>query len=187
MSVLVAKSPPSADATMPGAGNLSRVAWHHPEEMDYSEWVAAGRRLGAIGRGGQWWIGDWLLYGTARWGERYVEAAKVSGYDPKSLRNMRYVAARFDVSLRRDNLNWSHHALLAALEPEEQARWLDRASADRLSVDDLRCELRTARRGHYSDSPLDRPVQANTARPAIVVCPNCGSQVMLGSPGRGTD
>jgi hypothetical protein len=44
-------------------------------------------------RGSRWWIGDWLLYGSARWGERYVEASRVTGYEPKSLRNMRYVSS----------------------------------------------------------------------------------------------
>jgi len=136
----------SPDAAIRTAPNLSRVVWTHPDGMDYPEWIAAGRRLGVIGRGSQWWIGDWLLFGTARFGERYVEASRVTGYDPKSLRNMRYVASRVPVSLRRDNLRWSHHALLAALEPEEQEIWLDRAVNSRLSVADLRGELRTAMR-----------------------------------------
>lgn len=160
---------------------LSRVAWLHPENVEFAEWVAFGRRFGAIGRGCQWWIGDWLLYGTARFGERYAEASKITGYDPKSLRNMRYVASRFDPSLRRDNLNWSHHALLAGLERSEQAYWLDRAATDRLSVDDLRCELRAAQRGAHavatSSSSSFLPLALAPA-PALV-CPNCGSQIRL--------
>ena len=149
--------------------------------MDFAEWAAAGRRLGAIGRGSQWWIGDWLLFGTAKFGERYVEASKITGYDPKSLRNMRYVASQFDVDLRRDNLNWSHHVLLAGLEREEQIYWLDRATADRLSVDDLRCELRSARRGNYAGSHAEQP--AREIEMAVVVCPNCGSDVQVGGAG----
>lgn len=160
--------------------DLSRVGWLHPEEMDFSEWVAAGRRFGEIGRGSQWWIGDWLLYGTAQFGERYVEASRITGYDPKSLRNMRYVAAQFDLSLRRDNLNWSHHALLAGLELEERSHWLDRASADRMSVDDLRCELRAAGRGKYADAAAGEPAEA--AKLETVTCPNCGTEVPIGGP-----
>ncbi|HWH19786.1 MAG TPA: hypothetical protein VN671_04585, partial [Solirubrobacterales bacterium] len=147
-----------------------------------------------IGRGSQWWIGDWLQFGTSEFGERYVEASRVTGYDPKSMRNMRYVASRFPASLRRDNLQWSHHALLAALEPEERASWLDRATADRLSVADLRGELRMASRVQRAPSkrgaepgeassegevPEERAeVEATVELTAvIVVCPNCGANV----------
>src|SRR5580693_1989170 len=96
--------------------SISGVAWTGSESMEYHDWVFEGRRIGAMGRGSPWWVGDWILYGTARWGERYAEAVKITGYDAKSLRNMRYVASRFDLSLRRDALSWSHHALLAGLE-----------------------------------------------------------------------
>jgi hypothetical protein len=178
----------SAGATMRAAPNLSRVAWTHADDMDYPEWIAAGRRLGAIGRGSQWWIGDWLLFGAAKFGERYVEASRVTGYDPKSLRNMRYVASRFPVSLRRDDLEWSHHALLAAFEPEKQKSWLERAAVDRLSVSDLRCELKAeARSGDASLEPVDSDAaKAASAVPDVmIVCPNCGAQVPLGEDQHG--
>ena len=132
------RASPAGAMTTRRSRPVARVAWLHPEDLDYAGRVAAGRRLGEIGRGTQWWIGDWLQFGIARFGERYVEASRLTGYDPKSLRNMRYVASRFDASLRRDNLEWSHHALLAPLPPDDQAYWLERATADRLSVDDLR-------------------------------------------------
>jgi hypothetical protein len=133
--------------------------------------------MGLISRGSPWWIGDWLLYGSARWGEMYTAAARITGYDPKSLRNMRYVASRFDLSLRKDKLTWSHHALLASLERDEQRGWLERAIRDRLSVEDLRIELRAARRRSHN---------ADTCRPALasasqrtVTCPNCGDRVLV--------
>ena len=180
-----------ADAAMRSAPNLSRVAWNRPAGMDYPEWIAAGRRLGVIGRGSQWWIGDWLLFGTCEFGERYVEASRVTGYDPKSLRNMRYVASRFPASLRRDNLQWSHHALLAALEPAERASWLDRATADRLSVADLRGRAADGDAGRSARPPSSGEATAEAEVPeeraeveatvdlaaVIVVCPNCGANV----------
>jgi hypothetical protein len=146
--------------------------------MEYRDWILEGRRIGAMGRASPWWVGDWLLYGTARWGERYVEAAKITGYDAKTLRNMRYVASRLELSLRRDNLTWSHHVLLAALEPDEQKYWLDRTTADRLSVDDLRIELRSARRGHYSARSLqDESPDVSGGEVDLVICPKCGCEI----------
>jgi hypothetical protein len=160
--------------------SISAVAWTADADMEYHSWILEGRRIGAMGHGSPWWIGDWLLYGTARWGERYVEASKITGYDPKSLRNMRYVASRFDLSLRRDNLTWSHHALLAALEPDEQMLWLDRASADRMSVDDLRSELRSVRRGGYSaSSSVSNESPSAAGEVDCLICPQCGTRVPL--------
>ena len=145
-------------------------------QIDFRDWVLEGRRIGLISRASPWWIGDWLLYGSARWGEMYVVASRVTGYDPKSLRNMRYVAARFDLSLRRDKLTWSHHALLAALEVPDRRSWLERAIADGLSVADLRTELRAARRPAIAAS--DAAGAAN-ATSRTVRCPSCGKRVPI--------
>lgn len=65
--------------------DLSAVAWVPREELNRRQWVDAGRKLGAIGRSSQWWIGDWIRYGSAKWGERYSEAAYVTGYDQAKL------------------------------------------------------------------------------------------------------
>lgn len=155
-------------ATEPGR---SVVAWAPREDLGQAEWRSAGRRLGAIGRCSQWWIGDWIRYGAARWGERYAEAARVTGYDVASLRNMAWVASQFDLSLRSDKLSWSHHVLLAPLEPGEQRRWLARAARERLSVADLRLELRAAGTG-------ETKTESDPAgRDRVGVCPHCGHEL----------
>jgi hypothetical protein len=161
--------------TSPSA--ISKVAWLPQGDLDQAEWLATGRRLGAIGRCSQWWIGDWIRYGSSRWGERYAEAARVTGYDVASLRNMAWVAAQFDLSLRSDKLTWSHHVLLAPLGPEEQRRWLDRALAERLSVADLRLELRTAR-NHKGKSVSAAGAKIGPAADAENrTCPHCGHEL----------
>lgn len=155
------------------SGALSKIAWAPQRDLDHADWLSTGRRLGTIGRCSQWWIGDWVRYGTSRWGEKYAEAARVTGYDVASLRNMAWVASRFDLSLRNDKLTWSHHVLLAPLEPDEQRKWLERASEERLSVADLRLELRALRDG--SDRPAgDAAVLAQGSDEDVAVCPHCG-------------
>jgi hypothetical protein len=159
---------------------ISAVAWTPNADIGYRDWIVEGRRIGAMGRASPWWVGDWLLYGTARWGEKYREAARVTGYDKKTLRNLRYVASRFELSRRRDNLTWGHHAELAGIAPADQDRWLDRTNADRLSVADLRIELRSAARGDYSAAnPQDEPPHASR-EVAMLVCPNCGHKIPTG-------
>ena len=156
----------------------SAVAWTPNGNMEYRTWILEGRFIGTLGRGSPWWIGDWLLYGMARgWGERYSEAAKITGYDPKSLRNMRYVSSRFELSLRRDNLTWSHHVLVAAFESDEQKYWFDRAVADKLSVDDLRVELRSSRRDSKSAPSEKGDSGVVSVSEKGLTCPHCGGEV----------
>ncbi|MDX6609375.1 MAG: hypothetical protein QOF85_1300 [Solirubrobacterales bacterium] len=164
----------------PASGRaISKVAWVPQEDLEQAEWLAAGRRLGAIGRCSQWWIGDWVRYGATRWGEKYVEAARVTGYDVASLRNMAWVSSRFDLSLRSDKLSWSHHVLLAPLSEEEQRCWIETAVDERLSVADLRLELRA--RGHGSRGEKAAVNNGSQGRGAEV-CPHCGHK-LSGSTG----
>ncbi|MGN6256088.1 MAG: LmbU family transcriptional regulator [Solirubrobacterales bacterium] len=147
------------------------VAWIPPENLDVREWVLAGKRLGAMTRCSQWWLGDWLRYGTVRWGEKYREAARITGYDVKTLRNIAYVSGQVDVSRRRDKLTWSHHAEVCSLEPEQQDRWLNFAEREGVSVADLRIEIRSTMRAEDGESPGSKPNQKK-----MVTCPQCEHQ-----------
>jgi len=160
-------SPPAALPTgrTQSPASITVVAWVPNREMELPEWAEAGRRLGAMGRCGQWGLGDWIQYGNAKFGERYARAARITGYDIQTLMNMVYVASRFEISRRRENLSWSHHETLASLEASEQDRWLDLAVSQKLSVSDLRHELRGSRRapkstdtcnGGQNPAPADR-------------------------------
>jgi hypothetical protein len=135
------------------------------------DWIEQGRWLGAVGRASGWWIGDWVRYGNGRYGEKYEQAVRLTGYDCKSLMNMAYVAGRYEVSRRREILSFSHHAELAALSPPDQDLWLDRVEASALSVRALRSELRETRRRAALRS------QRATRQPAAVSalrCPTAG-------------
>jgi len=161
---------------------LSAVAWRPHENMPFSDWLEQGRRLGLMGRSSGWWVGDWLNYGNAAYGERYVRASRITGYDVQTLMNMAYVSSRFHPSQRREPLSWSHHAQVAALTPEHQERLLVRAEAKRLSVRDLRDEVRRERRaakevGEYAvtaKEPERRGSDAVDLDAVDLVCPECG-------------
>jgi hypothetical protein len=150
-------------------GEKSFVAWSPGENIDVRDWVRAGKRLGAMTRCSQWWLGDWVRYGTGRWGQKYRAAARISGYDVKTLRNFAYVAEQIDVSRRRDTLTWSHHAEVCGLDPPEQDRWLDLASSQGMSVADLRVALRSARREKD-------PAKHSKPDAVTVSCPECKHQ-----------
>jgi hypothetical protein len=166
---------------------LSDVSWHPAEDLSLTEWVEYGHRLGVMGRSAGWWIGDWLTYGNHVFGERYARASRITGYDAQTLMNMAYVASRFDVSRRRGMLSWSHHAEIAAMEPEEQDYWLERAENDRLSVRCLREGIRRERlRRKAEEDAAGRDfhdIDAGEQPAADMVCPECGHVFHNGSHG----
>jgi hypothetical protein len=167
----------SAETTQRGRRRLA-LGWEPPTNLDRASWLAAGASLAEFGRVNNWWVGDWIRYGYARWGEKYVEVARITGLDSKTLRNIAYVASRFDLSRRRDNLTWTHHAEVAALPPEQQEEWLERALTLKLSAGDLRVELRSAQRALRAagDTP-DADEAASGAE--TVMCPKCGGAIPL--------
>jgi len=132
----------------------------------------------------QWWLGDWIRYGTKRWGEKYKKVSQITGYDIQSLRNFAYVAGRVEASRRRDSLTWSHHAEVSSLQPADQERWLDLAEAEKMSVYDLRTELRAARRGDGKGDSDELPVPSGPSDAAteMVVCPECRHEFEVADP-----
>ncbi len=84
--------------------------------------------------------------------------------------NMVYVASAFAPEERRGSLSWSHHAELAALEPDERRRWLEIAEANHMSVKCLRGELRRQRRSLEAQTGRT----SEFSRPDELVCPRCG-------------
>jgi hypothetical protein len=184
MNRTVVMTPRAGESKVRQASVTSAVAWSPGGEIDVRDWVGVGVRLGGVTRCSQWWIGDWVRYGTGCWGKKYRESSKVTGYDVQSLRNMAYVAGRFDISRRRHRLTWSHHAEVSSLDLEKQDGWLDLAEAERMSVTDLRLELRSARakkaKGEStSDSPKSPPRDQN------VTCPHCCEEFTLPLPDEG--
>jgi hypothetical protein len=166
------------------AGTVTPVAWSPDENIAVSDWIRAGQRLGAMTRCSQWWLGDWVRYGTRRWGEKYKEASRITGYDVHSLRNIAYVARQVEPSRRRDDLTWSHHAEVSSLDPPEQDRWLELASAEKMSVSDLRVELRAVRR---KNKALEVPAASRSPKEIAgrVMCPECEHEFEVPAAGPG--
>jgi hypothetical protein len=169
----------------PRAG-VSATYWEPWEDLDVAEWIMQGRRLGSIGRGVAWWIGDWVNYGNAKFGEKYSRAARITGYDVQSLMNMAYVASRFDRSRRRESLSWSHHAELAGLPIEQQEVWLENTEKKHLTVHGLRDEVRAwrARLLKRAIGNGDQPPADTGHADDMVVCPKCGYNIANGNNNR---
>ena len=122
-----------------------RTGLYLPTRLSYEDWERVGKQICLVSDSSAWWLGDWLVYGQDRYGDRYRRAVEATALDYQTLRNYAWVARQIPVSRRRDSLSFQHHAEVAALAEEEQEIWLDRAVMFRWSRNELRRQLREAR------------------------------------------
>ncbi|MFZ4816281.1 MAG: hypothetical protein ACOYL5_17230 [Phototrophicaceae bacterium] len=112
------------------------------DDVLFDEWETLGKAILGLQQGLQWIIGDWINYGVERtWGETYEQLSKELGLETRTLYNFAGVARRVQFDLRRSNLTFSHHSLVSAKEPEEQAYWLGLAEQNQWSVKQMRLSM----------------------------------------------
>ena len=113
-----------------------------PDSISYEQYENIGALFGALHRANSWLIGDWLLFGEHKFGEKYSQAAERVGLSPQSLANMASVAKRVPPGRRRADVSFSIHAEVASQSPLEQERWLEIAASEHLTKQEMRDRLR---------------------------------------------
>jgi hypothetical protein len=138
-------------------------------DMPYETWEAMGRFLGSIDRRSRWYVGDWLNFGEAIYGEasaqgiddttrtRYNEAERVTGLDHGTLLNIRSVCGKVARSRRRSELGFWIHAEVAPLDPEEQIEWLQKAIDNAWTRAELRDAIRLVKNPQIEPPDGDEP------------------------------
>jgi hypothetical protein len=123
--------------------------------MQFREWERIGQYVLSAHESSAWWIGDWIAYGQDIFHDRYKEALNRTSLDYQTLRNYAWVARQFELSRRRDNLSFGHHAEVAALPQAEQDYWLSQAQSNEWSRNRLRAEVKhsLAERADGQDQP----------------------------------
>lgn len=115
------------------------------DTVPFEEWEKLGDQLKKCARSCNWWLGDWMNYGERVYGEKYAQAVEVTGLDYQTLANIAWVCANVGLSLRKENLPFSHHALVAKMPIETQRKWLDKAAAGNWSFMDFRAKIKAAK------------------------------------------
>lgn len=113
-----------------------------PEDLLLEDWCRIGTELVALSDSSSWWVGDWLIFGHAKYPDRYQRAMAETSLDYQTLRNYAWVARAFEPSRRRSELSFQHHMEVAALSPAEQDHWLDFAVRLKWSRNELRRQVR---------------------------------------------
>lgn len=84
-----------------------------------------------------WWLGDLVVAGDNMFGE---EASQE--YERETIRKFAWVAEKVQPAIRRKALSFTHHEVVAKLEPREQKHWLAAAEAGGWSAKELRRQIR---------------------------------------------
>jgi hypothetical protein len=123
-----------------GGFKLTRTSLEISESVPFEEWLQFGQQLAVWERTFQFWVGDFLNYGSRRYGEKYAQA--VDAQQAATWMNYAWVARSVETSLRKESLSYKHHEAVAPLEPSQQKEWLELAEKEELSVSDLRRRLK---------------------------------------------
>ena len=114
-------------------------------EASFADWSRCGAFLQRAAAACRWWVGDWINYGEANYGERYAQALDATGLDPDTLTFVASVARRFPPGRRRAGLSFRHHAEAATLPPERADAVLADAESEGLSTRQVRERVRAER------------------------------------------
>lgn len=125
---------------------LTRTGLTITGDMPYDRWEFLGQKLRAFEGSVMWWLGDWLNYGEAAYGEKYSQALDATEYSYQTLRQAAQVAKALPVFSRLNTLSWSHHQEVAGLEPAEQDAILGKAVQHGMSRKELREFVRIYKR-----------------------------------------
>lgn len=121
-----------------GKAELHEMGLVFPKEMEYAEWEQIGSHLQLMSKAMPWWVGDWLNFGELKYGETYAQAVATTGKEAQTLMNWKSVAKRVPLEMRVPGVSWSQHAEIAALPPEEQAKWLQLSAENDWTREELR-------------------------------------------------
>jgi hypothetical protein len=136
--------------------NISNGGIEFTGELTRKEWNELGVKVARVGKSIGFIIGDWINYGEKKWGEMYADIIKLTDLDYGTLRNFAYVAARVQLSLRNDKLDFAHHMVVAKLKSaDDQGEWLTNAVKHDMSVRRLRKSLNLGRVATLEDMEQD--------------------------------
>jgi hypothetical protein len=149
-------------------GTVSHTGLELTPGLSQEQWLDVGRLCALVERANRWWIGDFLNYADGQYGDTYREATQLFEMEVGTLMNLKWVASQFDVSFRNENLSWTHHYIVAAMEPEVRDYWLRRAEEKKWSVRELKARIKAEKaKALPTHTPLLRFCQ-NLSTPIIV-------------------
>lgn len=123
-----------------GQGNrvsLTDVGLTFNTDLTFIEWMELMQTLTRLETAFQFAIGDALVWGEARYGERYSQAMDATGLSYQSLANMAWVSRKVPIENRHADLSWTHHRVVASVDQQDQKGLLAMAHEQGMHATDL--------------------------------------------------
>lgn len=105
-------------------------------------WASVVTRLLTQHKRIEWAIADAINFGSRRYGEVYAQWIEQTQLAKKTLANIAWVGRSIESSRRREDVDFSYHAEVASLPPQEQDALLDAAVEQGMTRYDLRSAAR---------------------------------------------
>jgi site-specific DNA-methyltransferase (adenine-specific) len=128
------------------------------DDCPFEVWSGFVARLMETEKRTLWYLGDLANFGERRYGEMYSQALETTEYAYQTLRDAAWVAGRIELSRRRDNLGFSIHKEVAALDPADADELLDRYVAEGWTQKRLREEGKARKNARAREEALAAPV-----------------------------
>ena len=122
---------------LPESVLISPVGISFTGEVQYDQWHQLLATLSQLEVATQWAIGDAVNFGEWKYGEKYAQAIEATGFSYQALANYAWVARSVPIEARRQGLSWTHHRVVARLDPAEQKVMLERADNEGWTVEVL--------------------------------------------------
>lgn len=146
-------------ARIEGFCELSTTNLTFKRDVSKEEWMDVFKALKQVEGCVQFWIGDCLAYRQQKWG-MYDDIAEETGMAMNTLREYKHISEAVKSDVRTSDLSFNHHKEVASLPPEKQELFLNMAVENKLSVRDLRNEIKKEKRNdearHQSELPKQK-------------------------------
>ena len=134
------------------------------EDITPAEYNAVFRTVLSINKSSCWLLGDILLLGDTRWGNRYIaskyeEAMQATGLSASTIRRIVLTCKKFPVDKRHPGLSFTHHQEIASTDadPDQREEVLQRAAEEKLTCTALRKQLNKTKFKEEPEVDLSRP------------------------------
>ena len=136
--------------------------------LNFLDWQAMGDQLKTIEGSVKFWIGDWLNYGEAHYGEEFAQVLNPDNpQEMDVMRQAQRVAKAFPLNERHTHLSFTHH--YQVYNRDDRKELLNLAEEKRWTVKNLRDEIVER---NALGKPEPAPVEWVTPPPKIFALPN---------------
>jgi hypothetical protein len=148
---------------------MTSTALVMPNDLSVDEWQEAGDFMAGLSGALAWWVADWMLRAEQVWKYAHEAVAERFGLDVATLYVYTWCARQFAPEQRVAGASFSHHRVVAKLNHDERAYWLEKAAANGWTLSEFRARLaagkqRDEQQGWRHDRLFDKDYAPKVSR-----------------------